>query len=156
MTPEEREEFKRKLARAKLLRSKLTDDEKIELLNMPYKDIPDVLKPGMVKNPQNFKFIQMTHNHIGEQKETFGARLIRYRKNWHLTREEFCDIANEFGKLYKVKITKMDMQNYEDRNVCPKIDKMTVIAETMDLPIDYFAGYGPNNRRGKRPPKDVA
>lgn len=144
MTLEERKERKQLIAAAQIIKAKMTFDQRIKMLNTPYKDLPEALKPGMVKRPQQFKFIRMTHHHIGDQKETFGARLVRYRKNWHLTREQFCDIANEFGRTYNVKITKRDMSNYEDFNVCPKIDKMTVIAETMDLPIEYFAGYGPN------------
>ena len=150
MTPEEKELRKQLIAKAQLVKAVMTDDQRIKMLNTPYKDLPDELKPGMTKRPQKFKFVQMTHNNIGEQKETFGARLIRYRKNWHLTRENFCDIANEFGLLYGVKITKRDMSNYEDFNVCPKIDKMTVIAQTMDLPIEYFAGYGPARRKSKK------
>ena len=131
---------------AQTIKEKMTVEEKIAFLNTPYKDIPDILQPGMVQHPQTFKFIPMKYKHIGKQNETFGARLVRYRENWHLTREQFCDIANEFGKLYKVKITKMDMIGYEDFNICPKIDKMTIIAETMDLPMTYFAGYGPSER----------
>jgi len=150
MTPEEKAELKRKVACAQVLKGAMSDEEKIRFLNTPYRDMNPVLRPGMVKNPQKFKFVQMTKNHIGEQKETFGARLIRYRSNFHLTREQFCDIANEFGSSYGVRITKRDMSNYEDFNVCPKIDKMTVIAQTMELPIEYFAGYGPSNRK---PPK---
>ena len=147
MTAEEKAVRKVLIARAQSIKAEMTDEQKIKLLNTPYKDLPDELKPGMTKKPQKFKFVQMTHQHIGEQKETFGARLIRYRKNWHLTRENFCDIANEFGSIYGVRITKRDMSNYEDFNVCPKIDKMTVIAETMDLPIEYFAGYGPSRTK---------
>ena len=154
MTPEEKIERKKAIAAAQAIREKMTDEQKIKMLNTPYEKLPDVLRPGMVKRPQKFKFVQMTKNHIGDQRETFGARLIRYRKNWHLTRENFCDIANEFGSLYGVKITQRDMSNYEDRNVCPKIDKMTVIAKTMDLPIEYFAGYGPIRRKSKS--SDVA
>lgn len=150
MTPEERAERKEKIKCAQAIKSAMTDEQKIKFLNTPYDKIPEDLKPGMIKRPQQFKFVKMTHNNIGDQKETFGARLIRYRKNVHLTREQFCDIANEFGSVYGVKLTKLDMSNYEDFNVCPKIDKMTVIAETMGLPIEYFAGYGPSKRTPKR------
>lgn len=149
MTPEEKLERKKAIAAAQAIKEKMTDEQKIKMLNTPYNKLPDVLKPGMVKRPQKFMFIPMTKKHIGDQRETFGARLIRYRQNWHLTRENFCDIANGFGSLYGVKITKRDMSNYEDFGVCPKIDKMTLIAETMDLPIEYFAGYGPVRRKPK-------
>lgn len=147
MTPEERAERKAAIAAAQGIKAKMTEDEKIEMLNTPYKDLPKELQAGMVKNPQKFKFVQMNKRNIGDQRETFGARLIRYRKNWHLTQENFCDIANEFGSHYGVKITKRDMTNYEDFNVCPKIDKLTIIAKTMDLPIEYFAGYGPVRKK---------
>lgn len=150
MTPEEKELCKRLIAQAQTIKSTMSIKQKIVMLNTPYNDLPDDLKPGMVKNPQQFKFVKMTKHNIGNQKETFGARLIRYRENWHLSREQFCDIANKFGLVYGVKLTKRDMINYEDFNVCPKIDKMTVIAETMQLPIEYFAGYGPSNRKPKK------
>ena len=149
MTPEEKQEKKLRIASAQAIKDKMTVEEKINFLNTPYKDLPPELQPGMVKHPQKFNFVRMTKPHIGDQQETFAARLLRYRDKWHLTRENFCTIANEFGSLYGTKITLRDLNNYENFNVCPKIDKMTVIAETMGLPIEYFAGYGPNNRRRK-------
>ena len=155
MTPDERLIRKRLIENAQMIKNSMTFEEKIKFLNTPYKDMPEELQPGMTKNPQKFKFVKMLRNRIGDQRETFGARLCRYRKTYHLTREQFCDIANSFGTLYGVKITKRDMINYEDFNVCPKIDKMTVITTVTDMPVDYFAGYGPNTR-SKRPPNNAA
>lgn len=150
MTEKEKIEKKLAIEKAQAIKKLMTPEQKIEMLNTKYNDLPEELKAGMVKRPQQFKFIPMTHRKIGEQRETFGARLIRYRQNWHLSRENFCDIANEFAKAYGVKITLRDMSNYEDFNVCPKIDKMTAISQTMDLPIEYFAGYGPVRRKPKK------
>jgi len=135
---------------AQAIKKLMTPQQKIKMLNTKYKDLPEVLKPGMVKNPQKFKFIPMTRSRAGEQNETFGARLIRYRQNWHLSRKDFCTIANEFAKRYGVQVTEWDLLHYEDFNICPKIDKMTAIAETMDLPIEYFAGYGSSYRKPKK------
>lgn len=149
MTPEERQERNLLISKAQVIKDAMTVEEKIRFLNTPYKDMPKELQPGMTKKPQQFNFVRMTHPHIGQQKETFAARLIRYRDKYHLTPERFCDIANEFGKKYNTTITIRDIRNYENFNVCPKIDKMTLIAETMGLSIDYFAGYGSANRRNK-------
>lgn len=145
---------------ADALKSKMTVNEKIKFLNTPYKDMPPVLQPGMTRNPQKYNFVRMHQPHIGEQNDTFGVRLIRYRSKHHLGREEFCEICNEYAKKFDVKatassravrtrITLHDLQNYEDYNVSPKIDKMTVICKATGMPMDYFAGYGPKYRRTK-------
>lgn len=159
-TLEEKEAKKKLIAKAQLLKNNMTVDQKIKMLNTPYDKLPEELKPGMTKFPQVFNFVRMTHPHIGAQKETFGARLIRYRDKYHLTPERFCAVCNEFAMRYdaparngrraqKTRITLRDLSNYENFNVCPKIDKMTVIAEAMGYSIDYFAGYGPESRRKK-------
>ena len=150
MTPEERAEKKRKIACAQCLKNAMTVEEKIRFVNTPYNEMPDVLKPGMVKRPQKFNFVKMNHPHIGEQQETFAARLIRYRDAHGLTPERFCEVANEFGEKFGTKLTVRDISNYESFNVCPKIDKMTLIAKTMGVSIDYFAGYGPKERKINR------
>ena len=161
MTYEERQERKEAINRSLKIKAAMTDEQRIMMLNTPYRLLPEELKPGMTKNPQLFNFVRFSHLNIGAQKDTFGARLIRYRKaHGFRTQEEFCDYCNEFAKKYdlpatenrrgqKTRITKKDMENYEYNNVSPKIDKMTVIAEAMELPIDYVAGYGPKNRRSR-------
>ena len=149
MTPEERAERKREKITAQAVKDQMTFDQLIKFVNTKYPELPDDLKVGMTKRPQKFNFIKMLHPNIGEQKETFAARLIRYRAKYHLSVEEFASIANEFGKMHNVRITKRDIINYENYNICPKIDKMTAIAEAMGVSIDYFAGYGSNNRRSK-------
>ena len=160
MTPEEKILKKQKINKAQKIKDKMTIRQKINMLNTPYDKLPDELKPGMTKSPQMFNFVRMTHPNIGAQKETFGARLIRYRDKYHLTPERFCAVCNEFAAKYdtpaldgrraqRTRITLRDLSNYENFNVCPKIDKMTVIAEAMGYSIDYFAGYGPTTRRKK-------
>ena len=161
MTPEERMRKKIEIGRAQILKDNMTVKQKIEMLNTPYALLPENLKPGMTKSPQMFNFVRITHRNIGPQQETFAARLIRYREKYHLTQEKFCDLCNEYAKSYdmdstetrraqRTRITKRDMVNYENFNVCPKIDKMTLIAEATNMPIDYFAGYGPSNRRKRK------
>ena len=149
MTSEERLIKKMKIAAAQKIKDEMTVEQKIEFVNTPYNELPDELKPGMTKHPQKFNFVKMMNPNIGEQKETFAARLIRYRHKYNLKPEQFCEIANEFAVKYGTKLTVRDISNYENFNICPKIDKMTAIAETMGVSIDYFAGYGPANRRRK-------
>lgn len=161
MTYEEKLEKKVKIAAAQELKKKMTCQEKIDMLNTPWQMLPSELQPGMVKYPQMFNFIRMNKPKIGQQKETFGARLVRYREKYHLSRERFCEICNEYASDFDVpgfegrraqrtRITIRDLSNYEDFNVCPKIDKMTVISEAMGYSLDYFAGYGPKSRKSKK------
>lgn len=160
MTAEEKALRKVQIGYAQLLKDDMSVEQKIEMLNTPYSQLPEELKPGMTKSPQMFNFVRMTHPNIGAQKETFAARLVRYRDRYHLTPERFCEVCNEFAQRYdlpatdghraqRTRITLRDLNNYENFNVCPKIDKMTVIVEAMGYSIDYFAGYGPKTRRRK-------
>ena len=160
MTQEEKILKKVQVSAAQIVKSTMSIEQKIHFLNTPYKDMPDHLKPGMVKNPQMFNFVRITHKNIGQQKETFGARLIRFREKYHLTPGEFCAMCNEYSAQYdmpatdtrraqRTRITLRDISNYEDFNVCPKVDKMTLMAEAMGVSIDYFGGYGATNRRSK-------
>ena len=162
MTQEEKMIRKVQISAAQVIKDTMTWEQKVNLLNTPYKDLPEELKPGMVKNPQMFNFVRVTHKNIGEQKETFGARLIRYREKYHFSPAEFCAFCNEFAAEYdlpaslnhraqRTRITLRDIDNYENFNVCPKVDKMTIITEAMGYAIDYFAGYGAQNRRSKNP-----
>ena len=162
MTFEEREARKLMINAAQIIKSTMDANQKIKFLNTPYKDMPEELKPGMVKNPQMFNFVRVTHRNIGNQRETFGARLIRFREKFHYTPAGFCQWCNEIAAKYdlsatethraqRTRITLRDIDNYENFNVCPKIDKMTIIAEAMGVDIDYFAGYGAQNRKSKNP-----
>ena len=160
MTAAERETRKQLINVAQVLKSRMTPEEKIKFLNTPYSQMPSNLQPGMTKKPQIFTFVKMRHPRIGEQNETFGARLYRYRWEMHLTPKQFCEVCNEYAKRFdvpatmerkaqKVRITVRDLDNYENFNVSPKIDKMTVIAGATGMPLDYFAGYGPKHRRSR-------
>ena len=161
MTPEEKAYKKLQIGYAQLIKDNMTPQQKIDMLNTPYNELPPELQPGMTKSPQMFNFVRMSKPNIGQQKETFAARLIRYRDKYHLTPERFCEVCNEYAARYdlpagngrraqRTRITKRDLENYENFNVCPKIDKMTVIAEAMGYSIDYFAGYGPASRKSKK------
>ena len=149
MTDKERPCPKITKKEAQKIKDQMTFEQKIAFVNTPYGCLPDNLKIGMTKRPQKFNFVKMKHPKIGDQKETFAARLIRYRKKYHLSVEDFALIANEFAKMYGARVTKLDIINYENYNVCPKIDKMTAIAEAMGLSLDYFAGYGSDDRQSR-------
>lgn len=155
-----RKALNEKKATAQKIKDAMSVADKIALMNTPFKYLPDELKPGMVQNPQVFNFVRISKPHIGRQKETFAARLIKYMDKYSLTPERFSQICNQFAVKYDMKatdycraqrtrITARDINNYTNYNVCPKIDKMTVIAEAMGVGIDYFAGYGPDHRRSK-------
>lgn len=148
-------------ASAQAIKDKMTSAQKIAMLNTPYSQLPDELKPGMVHRPQKFNFIRMKYQNIGPQTETFSARLIRYCDKHSITPQRFCEICNEYAAQFdlpgsnaqppqRIRITMRDLKGYMNYNVCPKIDKMMVIAGATDMPIDYFAGYGPNTRRRKK------
>lgn len=145
---------------AQALKNNMSVEEKIAFMNTPYREMPDDLKAGMTKNPQMFNFVRFNKPNLGAQQETFAARLIRYRDKYTLTPERFCEICNELAQQYdlpategrraqRTRITLRDINNYENYNVCPKIDKMTIIVEAMGVDIDYFAGYGASNRRSR-------
>lgn len=127
--------------------------QKIKFLNTPYNELPTILQPGMTRRPQKFNFVRMQHPRIGQQHETFAARLLRYRHKYHLTEQKFCDVCNEYASKFDIKdengkirqktrITLRDLSNYENFNISPKIDKMMVISGATQIPLDYFAGYG--------------
>ncbi len=148
-------------ASAQIIKDNMTPAQKIAMLNTPYSQLPDELKPGMVHRPQKFNFIRMKHLNIGAQTETFSARLIRYCDKYSLTPQRLCEICNEYAAQFdlpatstrpsqRIRITMRDLKEYMNYNVCPKIDKMMVIAGATDMPLDYFAGYGPNTRRRKK------
>ena len=154
------EELREKKNAAQIIKDSMTIEEKINLMNTPYNKLPENLKPGMVKNPQTFNFVRISKPRIGRQKETFAARIIKHMNRYNLTPEKFSQICNTFARKYdlpatkdrrrqRTRITVHDINNYVNYNVCPKIDKMTVIAEAMGVGVDYFAGYGPDNRRSK-------
>lgn len=142
---------------AQKIKNQMSVEDKINLMNTPYEKLPEELKPGMVKRPQRFNFVRISKPNIGKQKETFAARLIRYMTKYDLNEDQFSRICNEFARKYDIKakdgkaqitrITSTDVRNYINYNICPKIDKMTVIAKAMGVNIDYFAGYGAVNRR---------
>lgn len=133
----------------KEIKDQMTFDQLIRFVNTPYPKIPDFMKDRMTKQPQLFNFIKMNHPNMGKQQETFAARLVRYRKKYRLSTEDFALIANEFAKIHGTKITTSDIINYEYYNICPKIDKMTAIVEATGMSLDYFAGYGTSNRKSK-------
>ena len=150
--------IKAKKASAQKIKDAMSLDEKIEMLNTPFQMLPAELQPGMTQRPQVFNFIRMSKPHIGRQKETFGSRLIKYMDKYNLTPERFSDICNEFAAKYDLpatatqravhtRVTVRDIDNYTNYNVSPKIDKMTIMAEAMGVGIDYFAGYGADNRK---------
>ncbi len=160
MTFEEKLIYKVQVEAAQVIKNTMTAEQKIQFLNTPYRNMPPELQPGMVKNPQLFNFVRITHRNIGQQKETFGSRLIRWREACNMTPAEFCSYCNKIAEKYdlpatvshraqRTRITARDISNYEDFNVSPKIDKMTIIATAMGVDIDYFAGYGAKNRRSK-------
>lgn len=149
MTKEERAEKKLAKMTAQEIKDQMTVDQLIQFVNTPYLDLPENLKVGMTKRPQRFNFVKMSHPNIGEQRETFAARLIRYRTKYNLSVDEFASIANEFAVVYGARVTKQDIRNYENYNICPKIDKLFAIAKAMGVSIDYFAGYGMMDRKSK-------
>lgn len=144
---------------AQKIKKNMSVEEKIELVNTAYKDIPPELKPGMTKHPQCFNSVHMTHPKLDGQHETFAARLIRFRDKYDLDIDTFINLCNEYAekmdkparkgsgrKVQRTRITSRDIMNYEDFNVSPKVDKMTVISKAMGLPISYLAGYGEQDR----------
>lgn len=130
---------------------RMTLDEKIEFMNISYFNLPENLRVGRVKRPQPFNFVKMKHPNAGTQKETFAARLIRLRKKYHLSQTDLAFAANQFASKYGSQVTIHDICNYENKNVCPKIDKMTAISEALGVSINYFAGYGPEEAHVKNP-----
>ena len=142
---------------AQELKNKMTIDEKIEMLNTPYDDLPEELKPGMRKYPQVFNFVRMHQPNIGEQQDTCGARILKFQRDGNLDEKTILDTANVFmenfdlkntkkHKAQKTRLTHRDFVSYTNCNTSPKIDKMTGLTEAMGMTIDYFAGYGPDSR----------
>lgn len=138
--------------RAQKIKDEMTVLEKIEMLNTHYDKLPDELKPGMVKYPQVFNFMRMERSNIGNQKETFGARLIAFRDKYNLSVEDFCKMCNQYAvqfdgfssrkKPLKTRVNPEDIRSYENYNVSPKIDKLVCIKQAMAFDMAYFTGYG--------------
>lgn len=163
--------YKRKVAQER--KDEMTIDERIKFLNTPFVEVPDDLRDDrLVEHPQEFNFIRFADPDAGLQKETFGARLIRYMYAHGFTTtdeetgkekldvERFSQVCKEFAKQFdtparrghrpqKTRVTATDLNNYVNWNICPKIDKMTVISEAMNVDIEYLGGY-----RGSNPPKN--
>ena len=138
---------------ARELKAQMSIEERIALLNTPFEMIPKELQPGTVKWPQVHNHVRMHQQDIGYQKETSGARILRFRNTYNLSQKEFCEIANVFAKKFdlpkddkhrkqQTRIRPFDLDNYEFDNVSPKADKMVAISEAMGEPIEYFCGYG--------------
>ena len=70
-----------------------------------------------------------------------------YLRKEYKTSDGTFAIKAKDGKAQITRITSTDVRNYINYNICPKIDKMTVIAKAMGVNIDYFAGYGSVNRQ---------
>lgn len=151
-----RERRKKEIAEAQAIKATMTVEEKIKFVNTPFDDMPLKLKPGMTKHPQKFNFVHIRQPHIGLQKETLAARVIRFRQKYKMSRTDFLNVCNIFAEHFdapkqKTRLTMRDLVKYEDFNVCPKIDKMVVMAKATGFPIDFYAGYGKNDRRSDNP-----
>ena len=166
----ERKEIRRAV---QSIKNKMTIEERIKFLNTPYIEVPDELRDDrLVEHPQEFNFVRFANHSTGLQKETFAARLIRYmdshgfatadENGTKLDLDRFSAICNEFAKDFdtkarpghrpqKTRVTKRDLNNYINWNICPKVDKMTIISEAMGVDIGYLGGYG-----GNYPPKSGA
>lgn len=161
----EREAKKARRKEAETIKDQMDPDDLIEFLNTPYKDqpewlrahnLPQILMEGMTKYPQVFNFVRFNQPNVGKQIETAGARCLRFRKDYDLSREEFAKLCNIYAKQFdlpktekhraqRTRVKESDVAHYERDNISPKIDKMTVIGKATNIPITYFAGYGPDN-----------
>lgn len=152
---ENRAKKKNEINMAQALKRKLSVEQKIQLLNTAYEDIPYKFVAGMTKRPQIFNSVHMEHPNMGGQHESFGARLLRTRDMLGMSREELINICNMYASVHdkkarkgsgrkqqRTRITKQDIINYEDFNVCPKRDKLTVLAKALGVDISYLTGYG--------------
>ena len=159
----ERAEKKARKEEARKIMDAMDPDLTIEFLNTPYKqqpqwlkdhDFPEILMEGMTKWPQVFNFVRFNQPRIGEQVETCGARCVRFRKEYNMSREDMAKLCNLYTTKFDLKAndkrraqqtrsTANDFEHYENHNVSPKIDKMTAISKATGMPIAYIAGYGP-------------
>ena len=152
----------------------MSAEDRIAFLNTPWENQPEWIKENMkdlVRYPEEFNFLRIAGEvaKSARQKETFGARLVRYMEahgfitsdedGTKLHFENFSDVCNELAEKYdlarrpghraqRTRITTSDLKGYTTRNITPKKDKLTTIAVAMDVPVTYLGGYGSNT-----PPK---
>ena len=142
---------KSEIEKAREKREALPPEEKIKLLNTPWEKIPEELRAGMTKNPMHFNFVRMDRPNIGPQQETCGARVVRFRNDHEMSREDFANYCNVWAKQYDIdgprghqstRLKTSDILHYEDMNVSPKTDKLWAMTRALGMPMPYFTGYG--------------
>lgn len=147
--------------------NRMSVEERIKFLNTPWEEQPEWIKENFksfVRFPEEFNFLRVAGIVSKEmrQKETFGARLIRYMENHgfitgteegtKLHFENFAQVCNTLAENYdlpyrpghkaqRTRITTSDLQGYTTKNITPKKDKLTVISAATGIPIAYFGGY---------------
>ena len=155
----------------------MSPEERIEFLNRPWNEQPEWIKENitdLVKYPEQFNFLRVAEivNESERQKETFGARLVRYmethgfitsdEEGTKLHYENFSAVCNKLAEKYdlerrpgrkaqKTRISTSDLKGYTSKNITPKKDKLTVISAATGIPIAYFGGYLDNDPMNLNP-----
>lgn len=152
----------------------MTIEERINFQNTTWDEQPDWIKENhkkLVKHPEAFNDMRISGSvkKTARQNEVFASRVLRcMEQRGFVTSDEegtkldykrFSDLCNDLAKDYdlpavhgkraqRTRVTPADIKSYIEDCVTPKRDKMTVIAEALDVPMGYLGGYGSNT-----PPK---
>lgn len=101
--------------------------------------------PYMFKRMDNF----------GDRKETLGQRLVRWCIRNNCTRErngvKYVDVTrlheyiNAYAARWGYSFAPMTIRSYLHHKYSPKIDRATMIANALNVPVAWLMGYGPND-----------
>ena len=108
------------------------------------------LNSTVVKHRYDYNCVKMKHPELGSRQEPFAQRLADYMNKYTITVKRFAELSEEYAGKHGTKVTEKDINGYLYQGKSPKIDKLYAICTVMDVPLEYFVGYGPKNGRAGR------
>ena len=97
-------------------------------------------KGYVVKHPYSFRCYYMNGG-MTLKGETVGERIVRFCLDHKITLYKFSQMANHYAVQFGSRITDADIYNYVNKRVSPKLDKLTAIAHTMGVSVNWLTGY---------------
>lgn len=97
-------------------------------------------KKHIIKNPYVFRFYYINGGRTFKT-ETVGQRIVRFCMDHQLTLAEFAKTVDYHAKAFGVTVSYANLWQYINYRISPKLDKLTAIAATMGVSVDWLTGY---------------
>lgn len=93
--------------------------------------------------PYEYSYQKTANNHK-KRMDTLQERLVYALCYYHLTIPFFTELANQYAKDIhsKIRFSPVTMHSYCKGKYAPKIDRLMLIAGTLDVPVSWLMGYG--------------